>query len=252
MKELTQAFVLHTRPYLNTSLIIDLLTVCDGRVCVIGKGVRRQKSKTKSLLQPFIPLQVNYLGRSELKTLTQVETEEAPIAIPRDRLFHGFYMNELLMRLLQRHDACPTLFRYYRLALEQLATAGDYQADICLFEKRLLDDLGYGLQYTGKDPDKDYYLTYDSGFLHADPSRRTNTQANARAQQQRTFKGNILQALSNEKLNDPKVLPEAKRLLTLALQPLLGRKPMASQMLARSCAANAARNASQMRKTTHD
>ena len=145
---LEPAYVLHHRPYRDSSLLLEMLTSGYGRVALIARGARRPKSHLHGLLQPFQPLFASWSMRGELGTLTAVEGRDG--AGPRGRtLISGFYMNELLMRLLHRHDPHPQLFAVYESALRGLAVTGlpasAEQTVLRMYELTLLRELGYGL-----------------------------------------------------------------------------------------------------------
>ncbi len=115
------AYLLHSRPFRDSSLLLDLLTRDHGRISAIARGVRSAKSKNKALLQSFVPLQVNLSGKSELKTLTQVEALSGPLVLRQRNLFAALYMNELLSRLLHRQEGDIDIFSLYESSLGQLS-----------------------------------------------------------------------------------------------------------------------------------
>lgn len=139
------AFVLHRRPYRNTSLLLDLLSPDHGRLALVARGVRGPRSRLAALLQPFVPLRVSWSGKSDLLRLHTAEEDGPPTPLPSARLLSGLYLNELLLKLLPRADAHPGLFAVYAHTLQALAVADDEEAVLRLFEKQLLDELGYGL-----------------------------------------------------------------------------------------------------------
>lgn len=114
---------------------------------LVARGARRQarRSNRAGLLQPFVPLLLSFSGRSELKTLGTVEAAGQPWSLPGQRMFSGMYLNELLVRLLHRHDAHPQLFAAYSAAMEALAQPGTPDAVLRLFELTLVQEMGYHL-----------------------------------------------------------------------------------------------------------
>ena len=144
---LQPSFVLHSRPYRDTSAIIEIFTAEHGRFSVVARGVRRQGKKggRGGLLQPFVPLLASFSGRTELKTLGAVESAGAPFVLTGERMFSGLYLNELLVRLLHRHDPHAELFAAYSDALRELAVCERPDTVLRPFELLLLRELGYNL-----------------------------------------------------------------------------------------------------------
>ena len=143
---LQPSYILHSRPYRDTSLILEVYCAEYGRVSLVSKGARRRTKggSNAALLQPFIPLLLSFSGRSEMKTLTHVEAAGVAPQLRGERLFSGMYINELLMRLLHRHDSHPQLFAAYGTALGELADAESVEVTLRRFELGLLEELGYG------------------------------------------------------------------------------------------------------------
>ena len=185
---LVPAYVLHHRNYRDHSLLIELLSAEHGRVGLVARGARNQRGDRRALLQPFRPLFVTWSKRGELGTLTDVEAAGPGHALRGGRLFCGFYMNELLVRLLYRDDPHPSAFDAYALALGDLSAGADESKTLRLFEKRILDALGYGVELdrvtlTGEPVDTDarYLVDLETGVIAtgADgsdaPPRRTRS-----------------------------------------------------------------------------
>src|SRR5580693_2734969 len=101
---LQQAFILHHRPFRETSLLLDVFTEEHGKISLIAKGVRKHRSTLKALLQPFVPLLVSWQGKNELMNLVSVEAKGPPFQLRGDCLLSGLYVNELLVRVLQKQD----------------------------------------------------------------------------------------------------------------------------------------------------
>ncbi len=110
---------------------------------MIAKGAAIAKGERKAILQPFVPLLASWAGRGELKVLRQLETASRPVALTGKYLYCGFYLNELIMRLLKRHDPLPELFLLYAHTLVQLADGQDAENILRYFELGLLQALGY-------------------------------------------------------------------------------------------------------------
>jgi DNA repair protein RecO (recombination protein O) len=138
-------YVLHSYPYQETSLIIELFTREFGRVGVVAKGAKRPHSPLRSVLMPFHALTLDWSGKSELKTLRTAEWRGAFRLLKGRALICGFYLNELLLKLLHRDDPHDTLFDVYEQTLHALLEGADHAIVLRCFEKRLLSELGYAL-----------------------------------------------------------------------------------------------------------
>lgn len=227
---LHRAFVLHSRPYGETSLLVEAFSARFGRVGLMAKGARRAKSRWRGLVQPFRPLLLCWLPRKELGLLTGIEAQMPfPLLVGRAVLC-GFYLNELLLRLLPRDDPLPQLFEHYMTAVRDLAEQPREEPVLRIFEKHLLDALGYGLTLDRDvqggqeiDPDAVYDYRLDSG-----PVRTP-----ALGLVELPIGGRTLLALGRGQVHNPTELAEAKRLLRLALERQLGEKPLISRRLFR-------------------
>lgn len=220
------AFILHRRPYSNSSLILELFTANHGRVSVLAKSARGPKSRYKGKLELFSPLLVSWVGQRELKNLGEVDFCSMPYLLSGEALLCGFYLNELLLHLLHRDDPYRQLFSYYQETLAQLVQASGIQQTLRRFEKHLLNELGYGLPLhqdieTGLPiaAEKFYRYTPDRGF------------SSEMTQETGLFSGKSLLAFREDRLVDEIALREAKRLVQLALGRLLGNKPLKSREL---------------------
>jgi len=168
--ELTPCFVLHSRSYLESSLILDIFSREYGRLHLIAKGAKREKSAFSGFLQPYQRLLMAWRGKSELMTLLDVEADIEAYELSDARMIAGFYLNELLVRLLHQHESHPELFDLYNKAILDLSVAKCIDAVLRIFEKGLLKSLGYGLVLDhdvddGRaiEADKKYYYLLDSG-----------------------------------------------------------------------------------------
>lgn len=140
------AYVLHARPYLETSLLLDAFTKEHGRLTLIAKGARRVKSRVRGVLLPFHPLLLSWAGKGALPIVTAAEPDAGGGGGLRGAaLASGFYLNELLLLLLHRHDAHEGLFAHYGDAIARLAEADAPHVALRVFEKNLLRDIGFGL-----------------------------------------------------------------------------------------------------------
>src|SRR5919108_1527367 len=137
------AYVLHTYPYMETSLIVEAFTRSHGRVAVLARGARRPRSAMRGVLLSFHPLRLTWSASAELGNLIGAEWAGALQPLAGQGLMCGFYLNELLLRLLPRDDPHELLFDHYQDALTRLSLAGDASSVLRAFEKRLLVELGY-------------------------------------------------------------------------------------------------------------
>ena len=229
---LQPAYLLHARPYRDTSLLLEVFTAEHGRLSLVGKGARRRSrgGTQASLLQPFRPLLVSFAGRTEMKQLVAVEAAGSAPLLQAERLFTGLYLNELLVRLLQRQDPQPELFARYGDTLLQLA-AGD-AGDTCLrrFEFSLLEALGYHFDpavdgYSGEPVVAEGWYQYQSEFGLVACARHAGSPAVL-------FAGRDLLAIADGRY-DGEQAAAAKRLLRHALAGHLGERPLHSRELFR-------------------
>jgi DNA repair protein RecO (recombination protein O) len=226
--------LLHYRPYRDTSLLVDLFSRDHGRISAIARGVRGPKSRHRGLLQPFTSLFVSWFGKSELVTLNVIEPNGAPYYLTGNRLLSGLYLNELLVRALHQGDPHPALYDTYIRTLAALSQSNSSIENILrIFEKRLLQETGYGLslqQTTGtKDtiqPDQFYAFDPQHGFTWV-----PETGVTGMINHPPTFVGNSLLALETEVLSTSQHLLDAKRLMRMALRPIIGHKPLRSREL---------------------
>ena len=139
------AFVLHSYPYRETSLVLEVLSRQHGRVALVARGARRPRSALRGLLMGFQPLMLSWFGKHELRTLHRAEWQGGQPQLQGTALLCGFYLNELLLNLMVRDDPHEQLFDYYQHTLQRLANEADYAAILRCFEKHLLQELGYAL-----------------------------------------------------------------------------------------------------------
>lgn len=231
--QLQPAWLLHSRPYRDSSLLLDVFTADHGRLGLVARGVHR-RSRGGSLgtqLQPFRPLLLSFSGRGELQQLTAVEAPGTAFGLAGERLFSGLYLNELLVRLLQRHDAHPELFAAYGLTLEGLAGEAAVAPHLRAFESQLLETLGYHLQ-----PDIDASsgaTVLAEGWYRFDPERGLWPAGVAEPGGGAAYPGHHLLAIARGDYRG-EVARSAKRLLRQALAVHLGDRPLRSRELFRA------------------
>lgn len=219
---LQPAFILHMRPYRESSYLLDLLSLEHGRVRLLAKGFKK-KPKNGSFLQPFTPFLCSWQGKTELMNLQQAE----PIGVPRwllgQALICGFYVNEILLRVLHGQEACPRIFAIYEECLNSLQQSVNIPATLRCFEKHLLAELGYGLLFThdceGRpvEPTARYQYLPARGFALVESASETS------------LIGQTLIDLDREVLESSVSLRESRWLLQHALAPLLGAQPLKSR-----------------------
>lgn len=244
---LFQAFVLHRRDFGNTSLLVEVLARGLGRFPAIAKGARRGRNPGSALLQPFQPLWLGAVGRGEVRTLTRVEAAGRPFALAGGALPCGLYLNELLVRLLGRHDPHDPLFAFYHGALSALGAGADLDRSLRQFELRLLEELGYG---PSLDRDADSRAPLDpQGTYLVEPGQAPRL---AGAGGGTRIRGATLLALAGDTPLGPVERREARTLLRRLLEPHLGPKPLKSRELFRRIAGPGSRPAppAQTREST--
>jgi DNA repair protein RecO (recombination protein O) len=230
------AYILHHRDYSETSQVLDVFTPRHGRLGLLAKGARRPSSPWRGLLKPFHPLLIGWTGRGELPILTQAESNGDSLVSLGATLYCGFYLNELLLRLLHRHDPHERLFTLYSDALTRLGNGMPQEPVLRHFEKRLLDEIGYGLvldhdvgDNSPLQPESLYDYRLDRGPLKlANPDLHTAVEG-------MRIRGRSLLALANDNLDtDAVALREAKQLMRMALDSHLGGRPLHTRTLFRS------------------
>lgn len=239
---LQQAFVLHRRPYRDSSLLLEAFSRDHGRVGLVAKGARRaSRTRPAAALQTLAPLLLSWTGRGDLVTLTAVETAASAPPLDGRRLLCALYLNELLVRLLARFDPHPTLYADYQHTLAALAEPQTAPAPLLRrFEKRLLDALGYGLLLThcvaSRRPvraEGRYFYHLERGPLELtggdDPLGGEREPDGAAAGV--VISGRCLLALADERLADPQLARESLALLRAAIDQQLDGKPLQTRAL---------------------
>ena len=229
--QLQPAYLLHRRPYRDSSDLLDIFSAEHGRQGLVARGLERKRrgGSLSALLQPFRPLLLSFSGRGELKTLTGAEQAGQLAALRGEALFVGFYVNELLQRLLQRGEEHALLFAAYAEVLERLAGARDrdeLQSGLRRFEFTLLERLGYAVDLRrdalSGDPfsaDTVYQLIPERGFLPPHGAVRGGS----------AYRGADLIAIGEGRHHEaPRA---ARRIVRQLLQPHLGPAALRSRSL---------------------
>ena len=139
------AYVLHRYPYSESSLLVEVFTQSHGRLMLIAKGARRLKSPVRGVLIPFKHLIISWSGKGQLPILTSAECRQFTPDLEKQRLHSGLYINELILKLLHRFDPHQELFAYYQKTVNALVNESDPALVLRVFEKRLLQEIGFGL-----------------------------------------------------------------------------------------------------------
>ncbi len=217
------SFALHSRPYRETSALVDYFSCNHGVIRALVKGVRGARSRQRHLLQPFQCLELNWHGSGDLKTLYQGDLAGPPSLLQGRSLWCGLYLNELTLRLLPQSDPHPKLFAYYQLALERLADPQQQEVVLRIYERQLLQQLGFGVdfQHAGSgcriEPARSYRYDPQQGFAPVDD--------------QPGYSGAVLLALAENDYQRAEVRRAAKQLMRQALAAHLGGRPLHSREL---------------------
>lgn len=224
-----RAFVLHGRPYSETSLLLDMFTESHGRIKLLAKGARSRRSQLKGCLQPFTPLLVRWGGKGGVKTLRGAEAVSLSLPLSGLTLYSGLYVNEVLSRVLEDETPYSSLFFDYLECIQSLAgLTGSPERILRRFELALLGHLGYGVDFfhcAGSGEPVADNMTYryreEKGFIAS------------LVVDNYTFTGRDLAALASREFPDAETLRAAKRFTRIALKPYLGGKPLKSRELFR-------------------
>ena len=223
--QLEPAYVLHSRSFRETSLIVEAFSREHGRVAVVARGAKSARSRWRNVLQPFRPLLLSWNIKTDLGTLTAADQVASPPALQGQSLYCGLYLNELLMRLLHRGDPHVEVFERYRQVLTELVSESPVQPVLRVFEKHLLEAIGYAMllerEYkSGAEIQPDLWYEYlpDRG-----PELRSQQGKNC-------VSGQALMELYSEELSQ-KNLPELRNMMRNVLAYHLGDKPLASLSL---------------------
>jgi len=222
------AFVLHSHPFRETSLIIDVFSRSHGRLAIVARGARRPRSGLRGLLLGFQPLMLSWFGKGEVRTLHSAEWQGGQPYLQGTALMCGFYLNELLVNLLARDDPHERLFDYYRATLQRLSGQTDHAATLRSFEKHLLQELGYALvleREAGSDkavrPELCYRYAVERGVL---PDEGTESSGIP-------VQGKTLLDMAKDDYADPATAQQSKQLMRMLLNHQLGGKTLHTREL---------------------
>ena len=227
-------YVLHSYPYQETSLIVEVFTREFGRVPMVAKGAKRPHSALRSVLMPFHALTLDWSGRAELKTLRSAEWSGAFRLLSGRALMCGFYLNELLLKLLHRDDPHDALFDAYAHTLQALLDNADHAVALRCFEKRLLSELGYALildcdaqTRQPLQPQRRYQYRIDHGPIVLDerPAGRPFAESGLE------LLGQTLIDMNTDNYVSPVTQQQSKSLMRLLIGHYLGNQTLHSRQL---------------------
>ena len=223
--EQQSAFILHHRPFRDTSQILDVFSREHGRLALVARGSRGQKSRLRGVLRPFMPLAMSWVQRSDLGTLTGAELRGRPLQLNGDALLSGYYVNELLLHFLHRHDPQPGIFDLYVRVIQSLCATDAVAPCLREFEIELLSQLGYALnlehEAESHEPlqgEQSYDFRFEQGPVKV-----------ARSEGPLVFAGTTLLAIAAREFENTDVLRAANRLLREVIHFHLGGKELKSR-----------------------
>ena len=219
-------YVLHTYPFKETSLVVELFSQQFGRVAAVAKGARRPHSAMRGLLQSFQMLSGAWSGKNELKTLHSLDWSAGLTLLKGEALMCGFYMNELLLRLLPREDAHESLFAYYATALQTLSIETDLANTLRRFELKLLQELGYAVPLL--QDENDAPIEVDKTYRYEAEYGACELAATKNGVQCR---GKTLLDMARDDYSDVQTQSQSKQLMRYLLAHYLGDKPLHTRQL---------------------
>ena len=219
-------YVLHTYPFKETSLIVEIFSKIHGRISIVAKGARRPRSLVRGMLQSFQSLEATWSGQGEIKTLHSIDWCDEILQIEGDALICGFYINELLIRLVPKEDPHETLFDFYHQTMEHLSKKNNLSVTLRRFELRLLQELGYEMPLINDEngepinPNK----TYNYAVGYGPTETKNSTQGIA-------LLGKTLIDMASDDYRDPKTEIQSKQLMRYLIGHYIGDKPLNSKQL---------------------
>jgi len=218
------AYVLHTYPYRETSLIVEVLSRDHGRLALVARGARRAQSSLKSRLLAFQPLTLSWFGKGALRTLHGVEWQGGNLRLDGLALMCGFYLNELLLKLLPTDDPHEGLFQRYQATLSALADAEDVQPVLRRFELDLLTELGYAQNLTQLPDGAE--VTAQERYGYALGQGVVSLVGNAPG-----YAGRTLLDMAAGNFSDPRTLAEGKQLMRMLINHYLADQSLLTRQL---------------------
>lgn len=222
------AFVLHSYPYRETSLIIDVLSRDHGRLALVAKGAKRPHSALRGVLQTFQPLALSWSGKSEMRTLTGAEWVGGMLPLTGDALLCGFYVNELLVRFCAREDPHPQLFHHYVVTMTRLAHDEPPVQVLRSFERVLLRETGYALALDRTVARK---AVVAEGRYVFDPERGVREASDDLPAQWPVVSGQTLLDMEQDDYHRAQTVAQSKTLMRFLLNTYLGGTPLATRQI---------------------
>lgn len=225
------AFVLHSYPYRETSLVIDVLSRDHGRVALVAKGAKRPHSALRGVLQTFQPLALSWTGKGEVRTLTGAEWVGGMLPLTGDALLCGFYVNELVVKFIAREDSHPELFRHYVVTLTRLAHDEPPVQVLRSFERVLLRETGYALALNRTVNRK---AVVPEGRYVFDPERGVRELSSEREEWPAHWpvvSGQTLLDMEEDDYHRPQTVAQSKALMRFLLNTYLGGTPLATRQI---------------------
>ncbi len=226
-------FVLHTRPYTETSLIIEVFSQEFGRLGLLAKGARNSKTRKRGILLPFQPLLMSWTGKGELPILTEVEQGHSLFYFDYKSRVCGFYANELVYKLLQRKDPYQKLYQSYNQLMQSLHDCSfknkERELSLRLFEKNLLSEIGYAL-ILDRDIDQHELINPELVYRYI-PERGPEIYRSNKGESPLIVSGMVLHCIDRNSYPNDIIMQQAKRFMRNILQSLLGGKPIHSRSL---------------------
>jgi DNA repair protein RecO (recombination protein O) len=226
------AFLLHSYPYRETSLVIETFSRHHGRVAMVARGARRPRSALRGVLMAFQPLLLNWSGRAELRTLHKAEWQAGLPQLKGDALLCGFYLNELLLKLIARDDPHEQLFLAYEQTLHALAGGAAPEVTLRRFERQLLRELGYALSLERDAVSGEpvaagdcYVYLIESGPVRVAPG------CNEPHQNRLELNGQTLLDMARDEYANPVTLQQSKALMRTLINHYLGNQMLNTRQL---------------------
>jgi DNA repair protein RecO (recombination protein O) len=219
-------YVLHTYPFKETSLVVELFSKQFGRIAAVAKGARRPRSAMRGMLQSFQMLSGAWSGKNELKTLHSLDWSTGLTLIKGEALMCGFYMNELLLRLLPREDAHEELFEYYANTMQTLTEGKDFATTLRRFELKLLQEMGYAVPMLQDENEQE--IVADKVYRYEAEYGACELKSTKNGVQ---LSGKTMLDMARDDYSDAQTQIQSKQLMRYLLAHYLGDKPLHTRQL---------------------
>ncbi len=232
------AFVLHSYPYRETSLIIETFTRNHGRIALVARGARRPRSLLRGVLLAFQPILLSWSGKTELRTLHKAEWQGGLPQLTGRALLCGFYLNELMLKLLAREDSHEALFETYHAALATLSNGGDHAMTLRSFEQRLLKEAGYALTLdrdavSGEEirAECTYHYLMERGPVRVNPAGLRAAEGGQAEENRLELAGQTLLDMARDDYTNPATQQQSKALMRILINHFLGNQTLNTRQL---------------------